>query len=498
MIYKAAQAAAPMQDSHPPRLLWIHQNFVTAREAGNSRPINLVAELLRAGWAVDVVASSQTYFGDAVASTAMVEREGRLSIYRIPAPRGIDPCDRGRSYTAFGRNTLALLPQLDRPVLVLASTPPLPQVLLSIAASVRWQCPLLLEVRDLWPSFLEQGGLLQNPFLVTALRWMEALSYRYADGHVVVAPAFAPYLHRMGVPPRCITIVPTGGDPNLAMFDAVDKAEQRRILGWQGKLVLFYAGSLNEAYGIDLLLDASRHELSADVLWVFAGNGHHRNLVERAAASQENVRYLGSVPKDDLGKLLGAADVGINTHAPWPLLETTITGKLFDYLAAGLPVLSICDGQAGLIIRAAGAGFVLKERSRTAVLEAVKAICSLDPEERIAMGRKGQDWVLRHMHAGPLAADMRRVVEPLAELPTGHRHIRFLRCSLGACGDLLTRRSSTAIETLFTEARQETIATAFTDWLARRSAPQPNDPASEEMPLLLSRRMPHRHGTGSL
>jgi glycosyltransferase involved in cell wall biosynthesis len=478
-----------MKNICSPRLLLIHQNFVTAHEAGNSRAINLVAELLRTGWAVDIVASDKTYLGDPAASTSKVEREGQLTIYRIPSPQGTTTNTRARSYASFARSALLLFGSLEKPTVVFATTPPLPQVLVSMAASVRWQCPLALEVRDLWPSFLEQGGLLSNSLLISALRWIESLIYRYADIHIVVAPAFAPFLQQMGVPLQNIIVAPTGGDPTLYNLNSETKAEKRRSLGWEGKLVLIYTGSLNEPYGIDLLLKASQCELSDDVLWVFVGNGRCRDLVEKSAAIHANVRYLGSIPKDDLREMLGAADVGINTHAPWPLLETTITGKLFDYLAAGLPVISIGDGQMGLILRTAGAGFVIKKHSPKTVCETIKVMQSLGPDGRRIMGLKGRDWIQRHMLTEVSAVEMRLALDQLSKLSTGRRYRRLFRCSFNACIDLLMRRSFKAIKTLFADtSRQDTIFKAFTEWLSKQVSQQTKDTKLAVMPKLFSNR----------
>ena len=51
-----------MQSDQPSkRLLWIHQNFVTAHQPGNSRAIYQISSMLEQGWTVDVVTGDTGY-----------------------------------------------------------------------------------------------------------------------------------------------------------------------------------------------------------------------------------------------------------------------------------------------------------------------------------------------------------------------------------------------------------------------------------------------------
>jgi glycosyltransferase involved in cell wall biosynthesis len=68
-------------------------------------------------------------------------------------------------------------------------------------------------------------------------------------------------------------------------------------------------------------------------------------LIERAAREAiSNVEFREPVPKDELREVLAGCDVGIHVLAPWELLQTGLSpNKVFDYLAAGLPVVSNCE-----------------------------------------------------------------------------------------------------------------------------------------------------------
>jgi len=137
------------------RLLWIHQNFVSARQPGNSRPVQVISALLEQGWTVDLITTQTGYLHDdsqplTRQEEVTVEREGELTIHRLRQDASLH--SRGRSYVGFLRKTLRYVRRIGPVDMVFASTPPLPQVLLMAAVSVRTRAPLVLEIRDLWPG----------------------------------------------------------------------------------------------------------------------------------------------------------------------------------------------------------------------------------------------------------------------------------------------------------------------------------------------------------
>lgn len=460
-----------------PRLLWLHQNFVSARQAGNSRAIHTLAALLEAGWAIDVVCTAESYLGEAYREGApRVERDGALTLHRLAARPGARPAAR---YVAFCAAATAYARRLPRADAMLASTPSLPQVAPAVALAAWRRIPLVLEVRDLWPAFLVEGELLRPGATLAAMRALEALAYRRAVECVSVSPAFVPYLTAMGVPPERVTVAPTGGDPHLARQEEPARAFRARYdLG--DRFVVLYAGSFNEAYGTGLLADAAeRLRDRDDVAWVFAGGGRDAPSVARRVAALPRARWLGLVPKDDLLPAFWAADVGINLHAPWPLLGTTVTGKLFDYLSAGLPVIDLAGGLMGRIVTASGAGRTIA-RDPGALADAVLALAGTAAATRVQWGRAGRAWVMRH---APSAASARAVA---AAVERARRHgphgVALGRDVVGALRELRGERSKRALAALYgPSSREATLDRAFAAWAAQEVA----DPTPLALPAIL-------------
>lgn len=451
------------------RVLWLHQNFVGEGQPGNARAVHLLRALNEAGWQVDVVSGTQTYLGDVVARGGDVEGAGRVRVHRVDLGlRSVDTSARPGAYLAFARRAFSLARRLPRPDLVYASSPPLPQVLPSALLAAIWGVPLVLEVRDLWPAFLIEGGVLRSRPLVAAARAIEAFALRYASRVVLVSPGFRPAVEGMGVNPARIRVVPTGVDPVLASVDRSAGEAWRLAHGLRDRFLVLYAGSFNETYGIDLLLEAaeaSQRELPQAV-WLFAGNGRTRAAVEDAASRLPNVRYLGSLPKSELAPVLLAADAGINAHADWPLLDTTLTGKLFDYLAAGLPAISLRGGTMGLLLERAGGGRVAPSRSVAALMAEVRSLAAEPVAERRRRAAASRSWSREHLGADGLA---RGILEELdAACRDGPRGgpLRLMRASLGALADLARGRSERALAPLRDARREAVLGAAFERWAA--------------------------------
>jgi glycosyltransferase involved in cell wall biosynthesis len=483
------------------RLLWIHQNFVTARQPGNSRPIHQLAALLDAGWCIDLVCTSRGYLGDvaptggsatrpapgAIARRAVIERDGPLSIHRLPAAR---TSSRAREYVAFVARVLPYVARLQKPDVIVASSPPLPQIVPSLVFSHLWRRPLVLEVRDLWPAFLEQGRMLRNRPLVMAMRWLESVAYHSAARCVAVSPGFRPYLVDMGVAAGDLHVIPTGGDPDVAGAGPDACEAWRRDHGVAGATLAIYTGSFNQPYPIDLVLEAARRSAAdPDVVWILAGNGRARDRVVAAARELANLRYLGNLSKDDLRVLYSTADIAVVGHSNWPLLDTTICGKLFDYLACGIPVVSVRHGTMGCMVRAADAGVLLSEPSAAALCDAVRSMARLPAAERRRMGRNGRRWVLEHVHCHDAAARMRAVVESCIGLAAGRRRRSGAGAAARALRDVVLRRGSRALESCFGADPEAALQAAFAQWMGERR-PLRAPARTPLMPEILSGRMP--------
>jgi glycosyltransferase involved in cell wall biosynthesis len=135
-----------------------------------------------------------------------------------------------------------------------------------------------------------------------------------------------------------------------------DRAGLREELGLEGK-VLVFAGRLGPQKDVDTLLEALVRV--PEVTLAIAGDGPERRVLERRAGElglDGRVCFLGSVPRDTVLRLFGAADACVLPSA-WENFPHTVV----EALAVGCPVIAtavggvpevVVDGENGLLVPA--------------------------------------------------------------------------------------------------------------------------------------------------
>jgi hypothetical protein len=90
-----------------------------------------------------------------------------------------------------------------------------------------------------------------------------------------------------------------------------------------------------------------------------------------------------------MADLLGAVDIGLHVLADVPLFAYGVSpNKLFDYLAAGLPVVTNTPGEVGDLVAESGTGRAVAPHD---LADGLRSVGRASEEERRAMGRRGVD-----------------------------------------------------------------------------------------------------------
>jgi lipopolysaccharide/colanic/teichoic acid biosynthesis glycosyltransferase len=207
---------------------------------------------------------------------------------------------------------------------------------------------------------------------------------------VINSPGFLPYLTGYGVPTEKIHVIPNGVD--VTQFDPLARGEELRR-AWQadGRFVVVYAGALGPANGLEVILDAADRLRETPALFVLVGDGKARSDLVAAAERRrlENVRFLPAQPKSLMPAVIAAADACVATLRDIPLFRTTYPNKVFDYMAAGRPVVLGIDGVIREVVEGSGAGVFVEPGNAVALAATVRRLMEA-PDEARAMGARGR------------------------------------------------------------------------------------------------------------
>ncbi|HJQ22302.1 MAG TPA: sugar transferase [Blastocatellia bacterium] len=402
------------------RVLLIHQAFVGPDEPGGTRHYELAKSVVERGFVFTVVASNLQYLTGAPATseTAMTEQPHAgirlLRAYTYPSLHRSFAW-RVVSFLSFMLSSLRTAWRAGRVDLVMGTSPPIFQALSAWAVAVLRRRPFLLEIRDLWPAFAIDIGVLRNRALIHLARRLERFLYARATHLLVNSPAYRDYLVSRGVPPDKITLIANGTDPT--MFDPeASGASVREAFGLRDQFIVTYAGALGLANDIEVILRAAaRLREDSQIHFLLVGDGKQRPHLESLARQLNvaNVTFAGARPKSAMAELLAASDACVATLKDIAMFRTTYPNKVFDYMAAGRPTLLAIDGVIRQVIEAAAGGVFVPPGDDRALAEAVRAL-SAERERAAAMGRRARAYVVEHFDRRRQADEFAALLQSLA------------------------------------------------------------------------------------
>jgi glycosyltransferase involved in cell wall biosynthesis len=204
-----------------------------------------------------------------------------------------------------------------------------------------WGCPVFLVLRDIFPQWTVDAGVLREGSPILWLfRRKERLMYAACDVIAVQSPANLRYFQERGWDKRYKLDVLYNwakGD------DSADRATRLRTeLGLEGKVVLFFGGNLGVQQDMDNLVRLAENlRDEPDVRIVLMGEGSEVPRIEQrlAVGDLDNLILRPGVDQQTYLDLLREFDVGLIT-LDRRLKHQNFPGKLFGYMAVSMPVLA--------------------------------------------------------------------------------------------------------------------------------------------------------------
>jgi glycosyltransferase involved in cell wall biosynthesis len=254
---------------------------------------------------------------------------------------------------------------------------------IGLALGRRDAAPVVYDARDIYvdaANVARLPGPARRVFAIVERRWA-----RKASRVITVNRPYAEVMaERFGVPTPLVVMncsfAPTGSTERGRLFHA------RLGLPAAARVVL-YQGGLSRDRGIEQLI-AALPTLGADVALVLLGYGSLQAEVEAAAARPEHggrLFVVPAVPPTDLLGWVASADVVAMPIQPSTLNHRLTTpNKLFEAMAAGVPVVaSDLPGMAG-IVSATQCGVLCDPVSPASIATAIRTILDAPPDERDA------------------------------------------------------------------------------------------------------------------
>jgi glycosyltransferase involved in cell wall biosynthesis len=374
-------------------ILIIHQAFAALDEAGGTRHHELARFLVQKGHTVTVIASPVSYL-TGTSSRKRKEVIDGVTILRAYTYNALHKSFVHRifSFLSFMISSFITGLGVKNVDVVWGTSPPIFQGMTAWLLARLKRSRFLFEVRDLWPDFAIAVGVLKNPLLIRMSLWLEGFLYRHADQMVVNSPGYVDHVLNRGA--KSVEMVPNGADPSMFHpFDDGHDFRQAHQLG--DHFVVLYAGAHGMSNDLNVVLDCARLLASNPAIRiVFLGDGKEKAALQARAAEMEldNVLFLPSMPKNEMASALAGSQACIAILKPLEEYKTTYPNKVFDYMAAGRPVVLAIDGVIRDVVESADCGVYPRPGDAQDMANAIQFL-EADREHAAILGLHGRQYL---------------------------------------------------------------------------------------------------------
>ncbi len=237
---------------------------------------------------------------------------------------------------------------------------PMTQALPAIWFAKRRRIPSIIYVQDLWPENLQIVGGINNKFVIKRVDKMVDKIYSNATKLLVTSNSFRDSIISRGVDSKKC-------DVWYQYAEDFYKPLKEKYRNSDSMLNIIFTGNIGEAQGLDILpkvalkLKSSQYDDKVKIRIVGDGRNKKKLINEINQLNVDNLfEFMPAQPATEIPKLLSNADVAFLSFSSNELFKKTIPAKLQSYMACGMPILAVAEGESERIIIESNCGFVSK------------------------------------------------------------------------------------------------------------------------------------------
>lgn len=344
------------------KIIYFYQYFSTSQGSWGTRVHEFAQEWVKSDANVEVTVITSLYYKSDLRSSKFRDSQQfdgvNVEVLGIKVNNKDGFGKRLFSFIAYAlySSVYALFGEYD---VAIASSGPITVGLPGLIAKWVRRKKLVFEVRDLWPQGAIELGIIKNPLLIQLAYQFEKLCYRNADLIVTLSAGMKDEVLGKLPQKRVISITNAA---NIELFSTLVEIDLSKY-NLQPKKYALYAGNIGKVNNVEWMLEAAKllTEAKSEIKIVFIGDGQLKSYLEGRKESEniDNLVFLPLMRKTELVGFIQNATLSLVPLANTPVLATSSPNKLFESLAAGVPVIITTQGWMRGMIEAENLGFYI-------------------------------------------------------------------------------------------------------------------------------------------
>ena len=325
------------------------------------------------------------------------------------------------NHVGIARKFRALSKREEKPDIILCSFPTIELSAEAVKYGRSHGVPVVLDVRDLWPDIFVNLIPSWIRFVPRLLLWRWFQQTRFAFRHctaiIGVSQGYLDwglkYAGRAKTDYDCI--FPLGYKNSRAVSIDQDRiAEEMADIGVDTSRVTFlFIGSFGRTYDLSVVIEAARrleHEHCDRIQFVLCGDGERYTEWKEQARGLSSIIFTGWINREQVSYLLSISNVGLAAYAKGA--PQGLPNKFFEYMSAGLAILSSLNGEGEQLIEKAQCGYTYSAGDVENLVNGVRIL--LDDDYRKKMAKSSLATFEENYRAEKVYGEMSRYLERIA------------------------------------------------------------------------------------
>lgn len=320
-----------------------------------ARPSLFAKNLIKMGHDVTIIAASTVHNSESLNLIHNGEKVKKITDDGIPyvlincKPYKGNGKDRVVNILQFAKRLPRVLDTLEKPDAIVATSFDPLTCYEGVKYAKKHGICAIAEIADLWPETLVvYNGVSRNNPIVRYLRRVEKKIYSEADRVVFTAAGEYDYIKEQGwekeLPKRKFGYINNGIDIELFDHNKEQFITHDPDLDNEDLFKVVYTGSIRKVNDVGGILDVAKCIRNERIKFLIWGGGDELEGLQKRVENEKikNVVFKGQVEKKYIPYITSRANLNYAHNQPSPLFKYGISfNKIFDYLAAGKPIL--CD-----------------------------------------------------------------------------------------------------------------------------------------------------------